>query len=62
MKRQSKITYETIQKASKFCATNGFILQNNHQARKTTLIQIEYYWMNLFIIYFYFIQIFYLFT
>ena len=27
-------TSETIQKASKFCATNGFMLQNNHQARK----------------------------
>ena len=25
-------TNETIQKASKFCATNGFMLQNNHQA------------------------------
>ena len=34
-------TNETIQKASKFCATNGFMLQNNHQARKITLIQIE---------------------
>ena len=43
MPRQSKITKETIQKASKFCATNGFMLQNNHQARKITLIQIEIY-------------------
>ena len=36
-----RTTNETIQKASKFCATNGFMLQNNHQARKITLIQIE---------------------
>ena len=35
-------TNETIQKASKFCATNGFMLKNNHQARKITLIQIEF--------------------
>ena len=41
MPRQSKITSETVQKASKFCATNGFMVQNNHQARKITLIQIE---------------------
>ena len=33
-------TNETIQKASKFCATNGFMLQNNHQAGK--IIQINY--------------------
>ena len=36
-------TNETIQKASKFCATNGFMLQNNHQARKIILIEIEFY-------------------
>ena len=30
-------TNETIRKASKVCATNGFMLQNNHQARKITL-------------------------
>ena len=34
-------TNETIQKASKFCAANGFMLQNNYQARKITLIQID---------------------
>ena len=42
MPRQSKITNETIQKASKFCATNGFMLQNNHQARKITLKNIKH--------------------
>ena len=39
-------TNETIQKASKFCATNSFMLQNNHQARKITLIQIELFYLN----------------
>ena len=40
----SKTTNETIQKASKLSATNGFMLQDNHQARKITLIQIENSW------------------
>ena len=40
------ITNETIHKASKFCATNGFMLQNNHQARKITLKNIKHFSIN----------------
>ena len=40
-------TNETIQKTSKFCATNGFMLQNNHQARKITLKNIKHSSINI---------------
>ena len=50
---QNKYTYiytvhtnETIQKASKFYAINGFMLQN-HQARKITLKNIKHFPFNI---------------